>query len=115
MITVKAAREIALSFEETDERPHFDRAAFLVRGKIFSTLSEEKKDVNFKLSIYEQSICCENADPLVIHPVNGGWGRQGWTTIHLPKTNKAFFIKVITIAYCNIAPISLAEKYKSYQ
>jgi hypothetical protein len=115
MITVKTAREIALGFEETDERPHIDRMAFRVRGKIFSTLSEEKKDVNFKLTPYEQSICCKNSDPEVIHPVAGGWGRQGWTTIHLPKTSKSFFTKIITIAYCNIAPLSLAEKYKSYK
>jgi predicted small integral membrane protein len=50
----------------------------------------------------------------MIHPVEGGWGRQGWTTIHLAKTDRAFLIHVLTIAYCNIAPLHLAEKYKSY-
>jgi YjbR len=114
MISVKTAREMALGFEETDEKPHFDRMAFRVRGKIFSTLSEEKKDVNFKLTPYEQASCCENQDPEMIHPVAGGWGRQGWTTIQLAKTNKAFFKKIMTIAYCNIAPLVLAEKYSSY-
>src|SRR5450755_1123083 len=96
MISANTARKIALGFPETGEKPHFDRAAFLVNGKIFSTLSEEKKDVNFKLTPFEQSECCKNADPEIIHPVAGGWGRQGWTTIHLPKTSKAFFIEVIT-------------------
>ena len=114
MISAKTARQIALGFEETDEKPHFDRTAFRVRGKIFSTLSEEKRDVNFKLTLYEQSICCKNADLEIIHPVAGGWGRQGWTTIHLPKVSKTFFTKVITTAYCNIAPLLLAEKYKSF-
>jgi hypothetical protein len=108
------ARKIALGFQETDEKPHFDRMAFRVRGKIFSTLSEEKRDVNLNLSPLEQFVCCKNADPEIIHPVAGGWGRQGWTTIHLPKTSKTFFIKVITVAYCNIAPLKLAEKYKTY-
>ncbi len=114
MISVKEAREIALGFDETDEKPHFERMAFRVRGKIFSTLSVEKKDVNFKLTPYEQTRCCEGQDPVIIHPVAGGWGRQGWTTIHLPKTTKKFFKKIMTVAYCNIAPLELAEKYISY-
>jgi hypothetical protein len=114
MITVHTARKIALGFSETDEKPHVDRIAFRVKGKIFSTLSEPKRDVNFKLTPFEQSICCKEAGPECIHPVPGGWGRQGWTTIHLTQTDRAFFIKVMTIAYCNIAPLYLAEKYKSY-
>jgi hypothetical protein len=114
MIKVKTARKIALSFLETDEKPHFDRIAFTVNGKIFSTLSEAKQDFNFKLTPFEQSIYCTDADPECIHPVAGGWGRQGWTTIHLSYTNRSFFIKVITAAYCNIAPVRLAEKYRIY-
>jgi|GEM_PF-2729719 hypothetical protein len=35
MITAHTARKIALGFQETDEKPHFDRIAFRVRGKIF--------------------------------------------------------------------------------
>ena len=114
MITVNTARKIALGFLETDEKPHFDRIAFQVKGKIFSTLSEEKKDVNLNFSPFEQALCCKDADPELIHPVAGGWGRHGWTTIHLPKTNKVFFIEMLTVAYCNIAPLYFAEKYKSY-
>jgi YjbR len=114
MLSVNAARKIALSFPETDEKPHVDRMAFRVNGKIFSTISDEKKDVNFKLTPFEQTECCKNADPAIIHPVAGGWGRQGWTTIHLPETSMAFFKKVITVAYCNIAPLRLAEQFKHY-
>lgn len=114
MVTVKTAREFALSFEETDEKPHFDRFAFRVKGKIFCTLSEEKKDVNLKLSLHEQAVFCK-ADPEVIHPVAGGWGRMGMTTIHLPKTPKGFFKDALTTAYCNVAPLKLSEKYKPYE
>jgi len=113
MISSQAARKIALGFLETDERPHFDRIAFRVKGKIFATLSESMRDVNVKLTPYEQSVCCRDADPKCIHPVSGGWGRQGWTTIHLPEANRGFFTEVLTLGYCNIAPIYLAEKYKT--
>ncbi len=50
MVMVKTARELALSFEETVEKPHFDRFSFRGKGKIFYTLSEEKKEVNLKLT-----------------------------------------------------------------
>ncbi len=114
MVTVKAARELALSFEETDEKPHFDRFAFRVKGKIFCTLSEVNKDVNLKLSLHEQAILCKAGPVELIHPVAGGWGRMGMTTIQLPKTTKAFFKDALTTAYCNVAPLKLAEKYTSY-
>ena len=113
MVSAKTARELSLSFEATDEKPHFDRFAFRVKRKIFCTLSEEKEDMNLKLTLHEQSVFCK-ADPEIIHPVPGGWGRQGWTTIHLPKTPKGFFKDALTTAYCNIAPLKLAEKYRQY-
>ena len=39
MVSVAAFRKIALSLPDAAEAPHFERAAFLVEGKIFATLS----------------------------------------------------------------------------
>jgi hypothetical protein len=33
MVTPEEAKQIALSFEETNEKPHFHRTAFTVKGK----------------------------------------------------------------------------------
>jgi len=42
MISIDTVRDLALSFPETDEHPHFDRRAFRVKKKIFATLSEKE-------------------------------------------------------------------------
>ena len=42
MITTDTVRQLALSFEETVELPHFDRASFRVNKKIFATMAEKE-------------------------------------------------------------------------
>ena len=46
MVTPGEARQIALSFEGTREKPHFNRTAFTVNKKIFATLLEEDATLN---------------------------------------------------------------------
>ncbi len=43
MVSIKAAREIALSFDEVTEEPHFEKASFRVKKKIYATLNEKDK------------------------------------------------------------------------
>jgi hypothetical protein len=110
MVTVEAVRRLALSFPGTDEHPHFERKAFRVKKKIFATLSEKDHTVNLKLSLINQSVFCAY-DHAVIHPVPGGWGRMGFTTVHLKKIKKGMFKDILTTAYCTVAPKILAAKY----
>ncbi|MCY7309267.1 MAG: MmcQ/YjbR family DNA-binding protein [Chitinophagaceae bacterium] len=115
MIGIKAVRQLALSFPETDEDPHpiaigFERRAFRVKKKIFATLSEKDITVNLKLSLYDQSVFCA-FDKSVIYPVPGGWGRMGFTFVNLKKVKKTMFIDALTVAYCNIAPPKLAAAF----
>ena len=111
MVSIEKAKEMALSFEETDAHPHFERTAYRVKKKIFCTLLESDRSMNFKLTPFEQQAFCTINQPW-IHPVPGGWGRQGMTTLHLQKVPVAFFRDVMTTAYCNVAPPALAEKYR---
>lgn len=110
MVSIEKARQLALSFPEADEYPHFQRSAFRVRKKIFATLLEKDKTMNLKLSLADQSVFCA-FDNAVIYPVPGGWGRMGYTTINLKKIRKTMFMDALTTAYCNTAPPKLAEKY----
>lgn len=110
MISVQTIREIALSFPETDEHPHFERQAFRVKKKIFATLLERNKTLNVKLSSIDQSVFCAY-DPAIIYPVPGKWGLNGMTTIELSKVKKAMVKDALTCAYCNVAPPQLAQKY----
>ena len=110
MISVEAARQLALSFPETDEHPHFDRKAFRVKKKIFATLDEKRKRVMVKLSLTDQSVFCAYDDS-IIYPVPGGWGQKGATYIELAKVKKAMFRDALTTAYCTVAPPKLAAQF----
>lgn len=110
MVTIKTVRQLALSFPETDEYPHFDRRAFRVKKKIFATLSEKDMTVSLKLTLVDQSVFC-SFDKTIIYPVPGGWGRMGFTFVNLKKVKKAMFKDALTVAYCTTAPLKLAEKF----
>ena len=110
MVSIETVRQLALSFPETDEHPHFDRRAFRVRKKIFATLSEKDMIVNLKLALVDQSVFCA-FDTAVIYPVPGGWGRRGFTSVNLKKVKRAMFKDALTVAYCTAAPAKLAVPF----
>jgi hypothetical protein len=110
MVSTQTVRQIALSFPETDEHPHFERQAFRVKKKIFATLLEKNQTLNVKLSPIDQSVFCA-FDPAIIYPVPGKWGLNGMTTIELTKVKKSMVKDALTCAYCNVAPKELALKY----
>ena len=57
MVSVETFKHIALSFEGTEAKPHFNRTAFKVTNKrIFATLPEENENANIFLSITSQQI-----------------------------------------------------------
>ena len=110
MVSIATVRELALSFPETDEHPHFDRKAFRVKKKIFATLDEKEKRVMVKLSLEDQSVFC-SFDKSVIYPVPGSWGLKGATYIDLGKVKKPMFNDALTVAYCTTAPPKIAANY----
>jgi predicted DNA-binding protein (MmcQ/YjbR family) len=110
MIDIKTVRQLALSFEEAEEKPHFEKQSFRVRKKIFATLDKGSKSVVLKLSAVDQSVFSDY-DRSAIYPVPGGWGKQGWTKVELKKVRKDIFKDALTTAYCTVAPRKLAEKY----
>jgi predicted DNA-binding protein (MmcQ/YjbR family) len=110
MIDTKTVRKLALSFDEAEEAPHFEKAAFRVRKKIFATLDNKRNHVILKLSPVDQSVFCSYKKD-VIYPVPGAWGRLGWTVIEMKKVRKDMFADALTTAYCTVAPKKLAVKY----
>ena len=110
MVSIDTVRQIALSFPETDEHPHFHLKAFRVKKKIFATLDQEKKRLMVKLTLVDQSVFCAY-DHSVIYPVPGGWGLKGSTYIELEKIKKAMLKDALTTAYCTSAPPKLAKGY----
>src|SRR4051812_27920633 len=87
MFSSEDTKNIALSFEGSSEKPHFNRIAFLVNKKMFATLSHEDKTLNLMFNIQLQMLFCPfNSD--VIFPVPNGWGKKGATTINLNKATR---------------------------
>ncbi len=92
-------RKLALSFEGTEENPHFDRAAFKVTGKrIFATLHAPSRTANLKLTPVDQSVFCDYGKQAV-YPVPNKWGLQGWTTIDLAKAPRELVQDALETAY----------------
>jgi hypothetical protein len=111
MVTIEGFRKLALSFPETVEQSHFETTSFRVKKRIFATLSVADKRGCLKLSAIDQSAFC-SFDKTIIYPVNNKWGKQGWTFVELKKVKKEILLDAFTTAYCEVAPKSLAAKYK---
>jgi len=79
MVTVKSFRELAMSFPEVTEAPHFERTAFKVK-KIFATLDEKAGLACLMLSPVDQS-SFSTIDINIIYPAPNKRGLQGATYV----------------------------------
>lgn len=111
MATPDTLRQIALSFPETTEEPHFDKTSFRVRGKIFATYDSNRNRASIKLSEIDQSVF-SSAAKSAIFPVDNKWGKQGWTQIEMDKVDGELFLDALTTAYCEVAPKKLADQVR---
>jgi len=108
MVSFDTVRKLALSFPEAEEQPHFEKASFRVKKKIFATLSKKDNRCVVKLSMIDQSVFTASNNE-IIYPVKGAWGKQGWTIIELKKVRKDLFVDVLTTSYCEGAPEKLSR------
>ncbi|MEL6255978.1 MAG: MmcQ/YjbR family DNA-binding protein [Bacteroidota bacterium] len=110
MLHPDQVREWAMSFEEVKEESHFEKTSFRIRKKIFATMDEKNMYVVLKLSDIDQSVFVEYDDS--IFPVQGAWGKKGWTKVDLKIVREDLFRDALTTAYSTVAPKKLAEKYR---
>lgn len=80
MVTVAAARKLALSFPDVVEQPHFERTSFRA-PKIFATMIEDEASLNLMLDPGQQADAC--ARHAAFSPVPNKWGERGATTVDL--------------------------------
>ncbi len=111
MVTNQQFRELALSFPETMELPHFEKVSFRAGKKIFATLDEKNKRACLKLNEIDQDVF-SSYDRSIIYPVPNKWGKQGWTFIELPLTEAELLKDAVTLAFCTVAPKRLAARYQ---
>lgn len=111
MVSIDTFRNLALSFPEATEEPHFEKTSFRVRKKIFATYDQKNERACIKLSAIDQDVF-SSADKTIIFPVDNKWGQQGWTIIEMENVNKDLLIDALTTAYCEVAPKKLADQIR---
>ena len=92
-------KRIALSLPDTVAYPHFDRVAFKV-ARTFVTLAADGLSANFKFAPDEQELKCLVA-PEIFTPVEGGWGRMGFTRAALPPMTLADLEAALAMAHAH--------------
>lgn len=101
-------RRIALGLPEAIESAHMGTPDFRVRKKIFATLGLADVGrcvVKFTL---EQQEMFMRVEPEVFAPVDGGWGRKGWSWLYLRDAKAAIVRDALETAWRNVAPKRLA-------
>jgi len=110
MVSLAAAKQLALSLPVAEEKSHFEKPDFRIKNKVFAVMHQDKSCMVVKLTAIDQNVFCA-FDKAVIYPVPGGWGRQGWTMINLKKVKKPMLLDALTTAWRTVAPSKLAAKY----
>lgn len=103
MISASTFRIMALNFDQAIEKPHFEKASFRVKAKIFATLDIANKKSSLKLTETDQSIYCL-IRPVIAVQATGAWGKQGWTVFDLTKVSRSIISEALKKAYSNLAP-----------
>lgn len=112
-LTAARVRALALKLENTEEKPHFDRAAFRTPKRIFMTMAADGKSVNFMFDALTQEHYCAMG-PEAFAPVPGGWGAMGATTCTLKAVDLATFRSALAAAHARaMAPAPKPKRSKS--
>jgi hypothetical protein len=101
VVTVESFRQLALSFSEAYEAPHFELTSFRVNKNIFATLDEKRNRACLMLSEIDQSVFC-SIDKSIIYPVPNKWGQKGATYVELDKVKKSILKDMVQQAYGKI-------------
>ncbi len=101
MVSQQTFRQLALSFPGVEELPHFEKASFRVKKKIFATMPPDGLSATVKLSEVDQSVFCA-FDKDIIYPVDNKWGKQGWTVVQLKKVRKDMLKDILSTAYRHV-------------
>ena len=87
MVTAARFKQLCLSLAGTSEVPHFERLAYRTPRKMFATLPPDGRTANLLL-VPELQAAVVEALPHAFQPVEGGWGRMGYTTVDLAKVDE---------------------------
>jgi hypothetical protein len=97
--------QMALSFPNTEQVPHFEATGFKISGKrMFATYFERDNISNIFLTPAEQKVFCK-MDNKNIYPVANKWGEKGATTFNLSKVKREFVMEALLSAYNEVVKL----------
>lgn len=112
-MTAEQFRRLVLSFADSEERGHHGHPDFRVQGRIFATLGyPNDRRAMVKLTPEAQAEFVHDY-PEVFSPASGAWGRQGSTSVNLPKARKAQLSGAVEAAWRNALASSRRGKRKT--
>lgn len=85
-----------------EEQMHFDKPSYRWKGKIFATLHLDTKRGVLKLDV-EQQTEFMSRDSSAFYPVQGGWGKQGYSYVELEKVKRPDLEEAVCIAFQNVS------------
>jgi hypothetical protein len=98
MVTAARFRALALALPGAIEVPHMERAAFRTKRRIFATLPPDGETANLGLIPELQAAVLEELS-YAFHPVPGGWGKMGHTTVNLTVVSEEDLARVLGLAH----------------
>jgi YjbR protein len=98
MSTTDTFRQVALSFADTAEAPHFEKQAFRSKKKIFATLLEDAA-IGIALLTPAQQYTFVKMDEKNITPVPNKWGTKGATQLNIKGLSKTLLKEILEAAY----------------
>jgi len=98
MLTASDFRRIVLGMDGAIESSHMDHPDFRVGNRIFATLTHDERMgmVSLPPEVQEEFI---QAHPAAFSMVNGTWGLQGATRVHLESVDEDALGEAVTIAW----------------
>ena len=107
-VSAEGARQLALALPEAAEGVDHGTPAFTVGGKIFCTLNLDPPRITLKLTAEDQDNLVAG-HPDAIAPVDGYWGRKGWTVVRCDKADEPLISMLLDLAWANVAPKRLLK------
>lgn len=108
---LRAIRDIALGFPDTEERETWGQPTFRVRDKIFVSYGIDDQDravLTMKAAPGEQEHLLAEGEPFFFPKYVGG---KGWIGIHVgPDTDWSEVAELVTDSYREIAPRTLSAR-----
>ena len=98
MLTATDFRRIALGMEGAIESSHMDHPDFRINNRIFATLSHDERVGMVALTPDDQKAFIRE-HLSAFSPVNGAWGLQGATHVHLESVDEDTLGEAMTLAW----------------